>query len=663
MSLQRRLTLFFVFIVILPLVAAGFIVQRVIIGEISRRADLSLRPALDATVAIYNDRIEALDGRVRALVQNDRRFARLVASGDGVALSELLHRRLDDAPDLDFIAVSLGDDVAAFSARPAAFIQGIEQPTQEEVLSSAPGTGRGFVRTAEIPLAVDGASSATIVGGIWLDDDLLIAASRSNVDLSIVIGDRILATTVPLGEPIEIDIDYRDTFTVELDETSRASATSLGREVGVVASTHIGPVESLSRQVLVSMLALLLVALLLTVGLAYRLARLITQPLEELARGADAITEGRYGHQIAVQSRDEVGQLATAFNDMSARLAHTISELSSSQEQMKRAVRRVGETLRSTHDMRQMLESILNTAADAVDAEAAVMWMFNPSRDELNATLTTGVRVGEAGRLRVGEGVAGQVAERAVAIAVPGEGKPSPAQAEPPFPVAMAIPLYSQNRMMGVVSAYRRRISEPFTGDDLDTVTFLVEQGGVAIENVRLHEEAQRLAITDGLTGVWNKRYFQMQFRQMIATAQRFRRPFSLLMMDLDHFKEVNDRHGHQRGDSVLIEFSQRVTKLLREVDTFARYGGEEFICLLSETDVEGAMTTAEKIHDAIRGEPFGSMDDELLNVTVSVGVAAYPEHGDSYKSLVEAADRALYQAKQRGRDQVCLAKPHLKSA
>ena len=128
-------------------------------------------------------------------------------------------------------------------------------------------------------------------------------------------------------------------------------------------------------------------------------------------------------------------------------------------------------------------------------------------------------------------------------------------------------------------------------------------------------------------------------------------------------FKNVNDKHGHQRGDSVLIEFSQRVTKLLREVDTFARYGGEEFICLLSETDVEGAMTTAEKIHDAIRGEPFGSMDDELLNVTVSVGVASYPEHGDTYKGLVEAADRALYQAKQRGRDQVCLAKPQLKSA
>lgn len=662
MSLQRRLTLFFVFIVILPLVAAGFIVQRVIIGEISRRADLSLRPALDATVAIYNGQIEALDRRVRTLVENDRRFARLVERGDDASLSQHLHARLSETPDIDFLAVSVrGADLIA--SKPGDFVQGVEQPDVEAILTSPAGTGPGFARTSEIPISVAGSQNASIVGGFWLDDELLIAGSRSNVDLSVVSGGRIIASTIPLGEPTSIPVDYRETFDVDLDESARASASSLGGGVGVVASTPSGPVDSLSRQVLVSMLALLLVALLLTVGLAYRLARLITQPLEELSRGADAITEGRYGHQIPVQSRDEVGQLASAFNDMSARLAQTITALSSSQEQMKRAVRRVGETLRSTHDMRQMLESILNTAADAVNAEAAVLWMFDPSRSELGAAVTAGVRIGEAGRLKVGEGVAGQVAERAVAIAVPAEGGPSPASAEPPFPVAMAIPLYSQNRMMGVVSAYRRQVSRPFTNDDLDTVTFLVEQGGVAIENVRLHEEAQRLAITDGLTGVWNKRYFQMQFRQMIATAQRFHRPFSILMMDLDHFKTVNDTHGHQRGDSVLIEFSQRVTKLLREVDTFARYGGEEFICLLSETDMEGAMTTAEKIHDAIRGEPFGSMDDELLNVTVSVGVASYPEHGDTYKGLVEAADRALYQAKQRGRDQVCLAKPHLKSA
>jgi diguanylate cyclase (GGDEF)-like protein len=187
-------------------------------------------------------------------------------------------------------------------------------------------------------------------------------------------------------------------------------------------------------------------------------------------------------------------------------------------------------------------------------------------------------------------------------------------------------------------------------------VTFLTEQCGVAIENVLLHEEAQRLSLTDGLTGTWNRRFFQMQFRQVLATATRFQRNFSILMLDLDNFKQVNDTHGHQRGDAILVEFSQRVTAALREVDTFARYGGEEFICLLSETDTAGAITTAEKIRETIKIDPFGDGGETPLSLTVSIGIASYPEHGDTFRALVESADRAMYRAKQLGRDRVAVA-------
>ena len=116
----------------------------------------------------------------------------------------------------------------------------------------------------------------------------------------------------------------------------------------------------------------------------------------------------------------------------------------------------------------------------------------------------------------------------------------------------------------------------------------------------------------------------------------------------------------------MLIEFAQRVSAVVREVDTFARYGGEEFICLLSETDVAGAVTTAEKIHDVIRSEPFAGVGEEPISITTSIGIASYPEHADTYQGLVEAADRALYQAKQEGRDRVRVAgnaPPNLKLA
>ena len=201
----------------------------------------------------------------------------------------------------------------------------------------------------------------------------------------------------------------------------------------------------------------------------------------------------------------------------------------------------------------------------------------------------------------------------------------------------------------GVLAMYRREGA--FSHGDSETVVFLAEQGGVAIENVMLHEDAQRLSLTDGLTGVWNRRYFQMQFRQILATAVRFEREFSVLMLDLDEFKDVNDTFGHQRGDAILVEFAQRVNETLREVDTFARYGGEEFVCILTETGPAGAAAAAEKILEAIRSEPFGARGEAPVGMTVSIGVASFPSQGSDFKALVGSADRALYQAKQDGRD------------
>jgi diguanylate cyclase (GGDEF)-like protein len=122
-------------------------------------------------------------------------------------------------------------------------------------------------------------------------------------------------------------------------------------------------------------------------------------------------------------------------------------------------------------------------------------------------------------------------------------------------------------------------------------------------------------------------------------------------MLDLDHFKAVNDTYGHPRGDTVLRELAHRVQEQIREVDTFARYGGEEFVVVLPETTVEGAAQLAERICVAVRREPFRYENEEPLNVTLSVGGAAFPDHGSSPATLMRAADKALYVAKAEGRD------------
>ena len=663
MSLQQRLTLFFVLIVILPLAAAGFVVQRVIGDEIGERATISLRPALDATVSLYNSRSDVLINRVRSSVGDDA-FPRLLREKNGPALDGYLRRQLANSTDLDFLIVIDGKEQVMGSAyKVPDFVEGFEPATMPEVVRSGPGTGSGFTRTPPILVRIAGVGTVgRLIGGFWIDGELLsLSGTDDDSDLSVVSNGTVIASTAGIGGPVEIDIDFTDDFDTTIDEPVKAAATQLDDGVGIVASTPLAPIEASSRRVLTSLLVLLGLALIGTTALAYLLARLISQPLEELAQGAAAIAEGKFDYRIPVRSRDEVGQLALAFNDMTARLHDTVGQLSHSRDQLQRAVRRVGDTLRSTHDMKQMLESVVNTAADALEADVAILWSFTPARrDELYASIARGIDLDTLPKLEVSEGLVGFVAERANAIVIPPphgtQGMPRPARHEPSFPVALVTPLYSQDRMVAVLALYRTDPRKHFGEEDVEMVNFLAEQCGVAIENVLLHEEAQRLSLTDGLTGTWNRRFMQMQFRQVLATATRFGRPFSILMLDLDNFKQINDTFGHQKGDEILVEFAERVKLALREVDTFARYGGEEFICLLAETDMMGAITTAEKIRDAISEQPFGDAPERHVSLTVSIGIASYPEHGETYAALVESADQAMYRAKQLGRDRVTVA-------
>jgi len=183
----------------------------------------------------------------------------------------------------------------------------------------------------------------------------------------------------------------------------------------------------------------------------------------------------------------------------------------------------------------------------------------------------------------------------------------------------------------------------------------------VAVENVQLHAEAERLSVTDAMTGAWNYRYFERRLEQEIERSRRFGRVFSLLLLDIDHFKWVNDRHGHQRGDEVLVELARRVTASVRDIDTFARYGGEEFVLILPETDVEGGLAAAEKLRKVVGGQPFAARpDDPGISLTISVGVAGYPQHAAGPNVLLRAADSAMYEAKVQGRDRVVSARPGL---
>jgi diguanylate cyclase (GGDEF)-like protein len=156
------------------------------------------------------------------------------------------------------------------------------------------------------------------------------------------------------------------------------------------------------------------------------------------------------------------------------------------------------------------------------------------------------------------------------------------------------------------------------------------------------------LARTDGLTKLWNRRYLEERLEAELDRADRHERIVSVLMLDLDHFKAINDDHGHAEGDATLIRFAELVRKCVRKIDIVARYGGEEFVVVLPETKPEAARAIAERIRAMQR--------DQGLHTTVSIGIASTVDHGTNPADLIAAADRALYRAKNAGRDRVDVA-------
>ncbi len=191
-----------------------------------------------------------------------------------------------------------------------------------------------------------------------------------------------------------------------------------------------------------------------------------------------------------------------------------------------------------------------------------------------------------------------------------------------------------------------------FTSAELDTVEDMLSGLVYPLRNALTHQQALRASLVDPLTGACNRGAFEIALAREVGLSRRHGTPLSLVLLDLDHFKTINDQHGHHSGDLVLQELAARLRTCVRSSDAVFRFGGEEFVIILSNTAIAGAVGLAERVRYSTARKPFGAAGTPIA-VTASVGVATL-EPGDDTWALFDKADAALYQAKAKGRDQVC---------
>ena len=440
----------------------------------------------------------------------------------------------------------------------------------------------------------------------YLDHLAIVAGIPSNETLVLAHGDRVLrSASLPSANAA---LSGGGIGTVRLNRKVYRIAVS--RPVTTTGSIEVAIVTPESRALhaaflIEERLLLLLFVLLVLMGtIAFFEGRGIVRGVRALAAAARAIARGQLGERVPVRGRDEFASLAVTFNEMAEQLEERMKDLELERVRMREATVRFGEGLGASHDAVQLLRVVVESAVEATRA-------------------TGGIVIGPHG-------------ERFVA------GDPEKGKERSEWS------LRAGREQLGTLIL----TGDEFGDEELEMVALLCGHAAVALDNARLHRIVERQALVDGLTGLANRRRTESALNEEIVRASRLGSELTLVLIDIDHFKEVNDRHGHAAGDIVLKELALVLVHSLREIDTAGRWGGEEFALVLPGTDTVGGAQLSERIRQTLERRRISIEDGDPISITASFGVASFLRAG-SRERLLAAADEALYRAKGAGRNRV----------
>jgi diguanylate cyclase (GGDEF)-like protein len=313
----------------------------------------------------------------------------------------------------------------------------------------------------------------------------------------------------------------------------------------------------------------------------------------------------------------------------------------------------MGHTLTESLNPHDVLNRVLAAAVQLTTADGGRLFLMDDRGAQLQLQAARGP--GGTGILAVPE-PADALAAHVVRTNQPALYRPpdngSPPAGAPAYP-AIYVPLRSREQTLGALAVDTRRSQRRFTDADVGPLSTLAAFAAIAIANARLFTEVQLASITDGLSGLFNRRHIMILAEREFQRSRRYARSLSAVMLDIDHFKAVNDTYGHAAGDQVITEVAQRLHKGIRNnIDMAGRYGGEEFVLVLPETDLPGAGLLANRLRLAMAGGPVATVGGALA-ITISAGVATLQPGVPDIATLISNADAALYAAKQAGRNRV----------
>ena len=397
----------------------------------------------------------------------------------------------------------------------------------------------------------------------------------------------------------------------------------------------------------------LTVAVIIILALTGFVYLMITRPLTHFVGIIRAINMGDLSRRMKLSRKDEIGEMATSFDGMVQRINARTQELE--------ALNDMAATVSKSLDLQEILQRAVEKVCRLSGTEGAAIHLLDDRTGELVPAASYGIPPPLLEGLipfKPGQSLADWFAKTGKPF-LEVETTATDPRAEAGLEVwrsLVVVPLRSAGKMVGALGAlgtgdvtHRR-----FTPGEVALLQAIGNQLGVAVENTRLHAEMQRLSQTDPLTSLYNRRGLDKRMQVEILRAKRYQHPLSVVMIDIDHFKNYNDAHGHLEGDVILKQVAELLRIHVRETDVVARFGGEEFLILLTETPKAAAFEVAEKIRAAVSMRPFphaGTQPEGKL--TISLGVATSSADLSEARELIDKADHALYGAKNAGRNRV----------